>query len=126
MDSILLVEDDEMLVRLYKTALEREQFAVEIALDGPSGVEKALAGHPALILLDLTLPQLDGLSVMKRIRQDTWGATAPIIILTNSDTSDEILNAVVEEKPAYYFIKANTTPEGIILKIKETLNKQIA
>jgi hypothetical protein len=63
---------------------------------------------------------------MKRIRQDAWGATAPIIILTNSDTSDEILNVVVKEKPTYYFIKANTTPEGIILKIKETLNKQTA
>lgn len=125
MDKILLVEDDEILVRLYKMALEQAGFAVDIANDGPSGISKALNDHPALILLDLTLPQLDGLEVMRRIRQDDWGKTAPIIILTNSDTSDEILNAVVLEKPAYYFIKANTTPQGIILKINEILGKKV-
>jgi two-component system, OmpR family, alkaline phosphatase synthesis response regulator PhoP len=123
MANILLVEDDETLVRLYKLALEQEQFTVEVALDGPSGLAKTLNNHPDLVLLDLTLPQMDGLQVMKQIREDAWGQTVPIIILTNSDTSDEILNAVIQEKPAYYFIKANTTPESIITKIKETLEK---
>jgi len=126
MNSILLIEDDPMLIKLYENALEREGFAVDIASDGISGVNKAIAKHPELILLDLTLPQLDGLNVMKRIRLDNWGANVPIIILTNSDTNDEILSAVVEEKPAYYFIKSNTNPEGIITKIKETLNIKIA
>jgi two-component system, OmpR family, response regulator len=123
MNKILLIEDDEVIARLYKLALEKEQFAVDEAFDGLTGLSKALSTHPDLILLDLTLPQLDGLTVMKKIREDTWGETVPIIILTNSDTSDNILNAVIQEKPTYYFIKANTTPEGIIFKIRETLEK---
>ena len=126
MNSILLIEDDPMLIKLYENALTRDQFSVSIASDGLSGINKALAEHPDLILLDIGLPLLNGLNVMKKLRQDNWGASVPIIMLTNADTNDEILNAVVEGKPAYYFIKAETNPEGIITKIKETLNIRVA
>ena len=122
MNTILLIEDDQILAKLYENALVRENFSVIMAADGLTGVNKAISQHPDLILLDIGLPVLNGLNVMKQIRLDNWGATVPIIILTNAETNDEILNAVVAEKPVYYFIKADTNPEGIISKIKETLN----
>ena len=124
MQTILLVEDEPMIQELYKRVIEQAGFMVHTASDGQTGLNEALSKRPELILLDISLPQMNGLEVMKKIREDTWGASAKIIIMTNQDTNDEILNAVSESKPEYYFLKANITPEGIILKINEILNKQ--
>jgi len=126
MNSILLIEDDPILIKLYSNALIREGFSISIASDGLSGLNKAITEQPNLILLDIGLPLLNGLNVMKKIRQDIWGKNVPIIILTNAETNDEILNAIVDEKPAYYFIKADTNPDNIITKIKELLDIKIA
>lgn len=119
--NLLLVEDDQSLLNMYRETLEKENFSVETASDGEQAVSKALEKHPDLILLDLSLPKLNGLSVMDKLREDTWGKNVPIIILTNSDPDDEILNAVSKGNPAFYLIKANVTPEGIIIKIHEAL-----
>jgi DNA-binding response OmpR family regulator len=122
MHSVLLVEDDPMLQELYKKVLETE-FLIYTASDGQAGLDESLNKHPDLILLDLSLPILNGLEVMKKLREDAWGANAKIIIMTNQDTTDEILNAVSEGKPEYYFLKSNVTPQGIVLKLKEVFEK---
>ena len=118
---LLIVEDEEALLAMYKETLEAEGFSISTAIDGETALSKALYEHPDLILLDLSIPKLNGLEVMNRLREDDWGKLAPIIILTNSEPDDEILNAVSRGNPAFYLVKANVTPEGIILKIKESL-----
>lgn len=118
---ILLIEDDTTLVSMYQKELHREGFNSIVASDGESALDIAFANHPNLILLDLTLPKLSGLEVMHKLRQDEWGKTVPIIILTNSEPDNDILDAVSKGNPAFYLIKSDVTPEGIILKIKEIL-----
>lgn len=81
--SILLVEDEEKLARVVELELNYEGYQVEKAFDGRSGLEKALSGRFDLILLDIMLPQLSGMEVLRRLRRESQ---VPVIMLTARDT----------------------------------------
>ncbi len=82
MVKILLVEDNELNRDMLSRRLGRKGFEVEVAVDGRAGLERALAGGFDLILMDMSLPELDGWEATKKIRADPRGATVPIIALT--------------------------------------------
>lgn len=82
MTKILLVEDEEKLARFVQLELEHEGYEVECVSDGRTGVERATSGEHDLILLDILLPQLNGMEVLRRVRR--VGAT-PVIMLTARD-----------------------------------------
>lgn len=87
---ILLIEDDTDLRNLVATELQANQWAVEEAVDGVSGLQKALTGQFSIVILDLNLPQLDGLEVCKRIRGE--GLEISILMLTaRRDELDRVL-----------------------------------
>ncbi len=120
---ILLVEDDPNILDMYKSTLEQNGYSVYTASDGEMAVKQALDKRPDLLLLDLGIPKLNGLQVMEKVREDEWGKKVPIIILTNFNPDDKILNAVVKGNPTYYLIKSDVTPEGIVLKIQEVFKE---
>ena len=80
---ILIVEDEEKLARMVELELTYEGYQVEKALDGRTGLERALSGEHDLILLDILLPGLNGLEVLRRYRKDGGSA---VILLTARDT----------------------------------------
>jgi DNA-binding response OmpR family regulator len=82
---ILLVEDDRSIAGFVEPELEHLGFHVRCAYDGVAGVEEAETFSPALIILDIMLPRLDGVGVLKRIRQG--GSRIPVIMLTARDTT---------------------------------------
>ena len=82
MPTILLVEDNEMNRDMLSRRLERRGYTVAIAVDGPEGVAKGSAGGHDLILLDMSLPDLDGWEVARRLRAPPIGLRLPIIALT--------------------------------------------
>jgi DNA-binding response OmpR family regulator len=82
---ILLVEDDEFVADLLICALSSQRYLVDVATDGKTGRELAEAFKYDLILLDLVLPQLDGISFCKQLR--SCGDRTPILLLTAHDTS---------------------------------------
>jgi two-component system cell cycle response regulator DivK len=82
MAKILLVEDNEMNRDMLSRRLERKGFAVAIAVDGREGVVAARGEHPDLILMDMSLPVLDGWEATRRIKADPTTAAIPIIALT--------------------------------------------
>lgn len=88
---ILLVEDEEKVSKFVARGLVAERFAVDVALDGQSGLDLATTYHYDLIILDLMLPKLDGSEVLRRIRaQNTH---VPVLILTARDAvSDKVDN----------------------------------
>lgn len=118
---ILVVDDDPMYVKVYEKKFTDSGFEVKVAADGEEGLKIALQDHPDLVLLDLMMPKMDGMTMMKKLRQDEWGKSVPIIILTNLDATDKILQGVVEGQPAYYIMKANSTPEDVIEKARQIL-----
>jgi DNA-binding response OmpR family regulator len=81
----LLVEDDRSIASFVEPELEHLGFRVRCAYDGPSGLEEAQRFEPELIVLDIMLPGLDGVGVLKRLRQA--GSRVPIIMLTARDTT---------------------------------------
>lgn len=121
MPHILLIEDDESFVATYKAKFEQEGFTLSVEKDGEEGLRSALAHHPDLILLDIKIPKMDGMTVMDKLREDKWGSKVPIIILTNFDINDERMPEVVANHPAYYLLKANTSLEETIDRVREVL-----
>ncbi len=86
MSKILIVEDEETLARNLADKLRGEGFNVFTAGDGEDGLEKLRGEHPDLVVLDIMLPKLDGLSLCRMIRRDPATAHIPIIMLTARGT----------------------------------------
>ena len=95
---VLLVEDDEdhvFLVRRALADLAGAEVAVEVAGDGEQAVERLArsrfspGGPPQLVLLDLKMPRMDGLEVLRRIRADEAAARLPVVVLTSSEHQDD-------------------------------------
>ena len=82
MPRILLVEDNEMNRDMLSRRLARRGYAVEMAVDGPEGVTKAVAGGYDLVLMDMSLPEIDGWEATRRIRAAETAPPVPIIALT--------------------------------------------
>src|SRR5215217_3915042 len=81
---ILLVEDDISLAQFIRKGLQEEQYAVDLAADGQEGLELASLGPYDLVILDVMLPKLDGLTVCRRLRAQ--GKTTPVLLLTARNT----------------------------------------
>jgi DNA-binding response OmpR family regulator len=87
--TILLVEDDATIREMTQLSLERDGFVVDTAADGPAGLEAFRAGSPDLVLLDVMLPGLDGVSVCRAIRESS---VVPVVMLTaRTDAVDVVL-----------------------------------
>ncbi|NCP62384.1 MAG: response regulator [Alphaproteobacteria bacterium] len=82
MTHILLVEDNEMNRDMLSRRLERKGFEISIAVDGEEGVAKALCVKPDLILMDMSLPKIDGWEATRRVKSNPETASIPIIALT--------------------------------------------
>ena len=123
MQSILMIDDNLEILNMYQTTFRHESFDFTTVQNGMDGIKLSLEKHPDLILLDLLMPGMDGISVMKIIREDNWGKNVPIIILTNMDTHDEISSVVMENEPTFCLIKANNEPSTVVAKVREILGK---
>lgn len=121
--TVLIVEDEDFLKTALKVKLTSEGYESLTAADGKEGLQIALAQHPDIILLDIIMPIMDGMSMINKLREDPWGASVPVIFLTNKSPDDEKqINNILNSHPAYYLIKSNSPLEDVIVKIKEVLN----
>ncbi len=82
-ERILIIEDDEAILRVLRRALAYEGYRVDTAVDGESGLNQARDHHPDLVILDWMLPGMDGLEVCQRLRA---GGSIPVLMLTAKDT----------------------------------------
>jgi DNA-binding response OmpR family regulator len=120
--TILVVEDEKSLREAVADILRLKNFLPLEARDGKEGVEIALAKHPDLILLDLLMPVMDGMTALKKIRADAWGAHVPVIVLTNLSAKDEhLVEDIVTHRPMDYLIKSDWKLHDVVKKIEEVL-----
>lgn len=117
---ILLVEDEEALQRTMSEYLMDEKFEVLSAMDGQSGLEKAQAELPDIILLDIILPKMDGFKMLEELKKIEKTKNIPVILLTNLENMENIQKAF-EKGAAAYLIKADFKLEDVERKIKEIL-----
>lgn len=118
---ILIVEDELDLREALVDKLTDEGFDALEAKNGEEGLEYALKEHPALILLDIVMPKMDGMTMMKKLREDEWGKSVPIIMLTNLNVTDAIIRRIIEDEPSYYLVKSDWKIEDVVKTVRERL-----
>lgn len=121
--SILIVEDEVSLRTILCDKFVREGFTVLNAKDGEIGLATALEEEPDLILLDLVMPKMDGMTMLKKLRQtNDWGKTVPVMLLTNLGSDDESrMREIAEDTAVSYLVKSNWSINDLTEKVKETL-----
>lgn len=118
--TILVVEDEAPMLAVLSDNLEAEGFSVFKATNGAEGLDLAQSKHPDLILLDIMMPQMNGLAMLEKLRADEWGKKVPVIILTNFGDNEKVAEALIDDV-SEYFVKANIKMEEIIARVKEKL-----
>jgi CheY-like chemotaxis protein len=124
MQKILIVEDEKTQRKVLHDNLAIKGYSILEAKDGADGLKTALREHPDIILLDVRMPKMDGITMMHKLREDVWGKKAAIIILTNYDTNDGQLLQITVDQPSYYLIKASSSLDQILEKIQEVLESK--
>ncbi len=117
---ILIIEDEVSFLASFVERCQKDGFEVSQALDGHSGLKTALEEHPDLILLDLILPKMDGLTMLQKLRDDEWGKKAEVMILTNLSENKRVAEAM--GLGAFeYLLKSDWDMEEVMDKIKKKL-----
>lgn len=117
---VLIIEDEPAQATTIDLAMKRAGFDTLVAHDGAEGLEKAKESVPDLILLDLVLPKIDGISVLKQLRINEATSKIPILVLTNL-ASGETVKEVIEAGGTDYLVKTDYTLEQLIHKVEDTL-----
>lgn len=123
MKKILIIEDELAYLKLMHDQLSEQGYDIIEAKDGLEGLKFAKAEKPDLILLDIRMPIMDGMTMLDLLRKDDYGKTAKVIILTNIEPDDKILEEVLEGLPTYYLIKSDTKLDDLLEKIKDVLSE---
>ncbi|MBI4128842.1 MAG: response regulator [Parcubacteria group bacterium] len=118
---ILIVEDEAPLRAVLRDNLEYEGFDIHEASDGKEGISVAAKERPDLILLDILMPEMDGLTMLEEIRKKRWGRAVPVMLLTNLSADRKVIRGLVEHTPVYYFDKSGRTVGEIVTKVKARL-----
>jgi adenylate cyclase len=120
---VLIVEDDEFLRELYAETLKGEGYQVETAADGEEGLAKIKSDGWDIILLDIILPKMSGIDIMKQLKADpSFKIPKALVFLTNLDKDDAIKEAL--QYGDGYLIKSQITPGDMIREVKIYLDKK--
>jgi len=103
---ILLVEDDRFLRRACEAGLERQGFTLITAADGEEGLRLARTEAPDLILLDILMPKMSGIEVLRALKADEGTRNIPVLVLSNSSQEDSMQQAMTLGALGY-LVKAN-------------------
>ena len=121
MKQILVIEDNAVAANLYRTALLNAGYSVSVATDGEAGLAAATTCHPDLVLLDLMLPKIAGLEVLRRIRSNPELAQVPVMVTSNAFTGsrvDELRSAGATQ----ILMKATISPKELTRVVNDALN----
>ena len=120
MKNILHVEDDALIVHIYRPALERAGFRVEVAEDGVIAAKMLFKAKPDLVVLDLLMPKLAGTDVIKFIRSRPNLQSLPVIVLSQASIADQGVTAAALGADRIFY-KSQCTPAILISAIHELL-----
>lgn len=120
MTRIAIIEDDSVISQMYRMKFEAGGFEVQVANNGRDGVALVEQFAPDIVLLDLQMPIMNGNEALRLIRQEEWGKTVPVLILTNlgeEEAPKDIRSLGIES----YIVKADLTPRQVVERVETTL-----
>lgn len=118
---ILIVEDDRKTAELLRLYLEREGYATRVAHDGRRGLALARSTHPAAIILDLMLPEMDGLDVCHALRETGSDPGVPILMLTARSTEDDLIFGL--EVGADDYLTKPFSPRELVARVRALVRR---
>jgi CheY-like chemotaxis protein len=120
---IVVAEDDELMRGSLVTALSADKrVSILQTNNGKDALIFALEKHPDLITLDVAMPGLDGISTLRRLREDEWGKQAKVIVLTSLGSSDTIMNEVAKLAPSHCLVKDRISINEVVEKAYKLLD----
>jgi len=120
-EKILIVEDEAPLLRILGDELTQEKFMVFEAKNGEEGLEIALREHPDLIMLDIMMPKMDGMTMLKKLREDPWGKDASVLILTNSENDALKTVEALRHRVYEFLVKTRWKLGDVVKRVHEKL-----
>ena len=124
-EKILIIEDDFFIRELYERQFTKEGYQIITSEDGPSGLLAANQEKPDLILLDIMLPKLNGLDLLRTLKAKDETKNIPVILLTNLG-QESVIKEGFDLGADSYLIKSAYTPSQIIEEIKTFLQNRKA
>ncbi len=122
--TILLVEDDQLLRDMYELKFKKAKFTVHACETGRQALDWLSKNSADLAMVDILLPQMNGLQLIKTIRKDPQNNQMHIVILTNLTESDVNLHSTIRESLQVdaYFVKSQISPSELVAKISALLS----
>lgn len=117
---VLIVDDNNNLVTVLVDKFNLSGFEATGAVNGEDGLKKALESHPDIILLDLVMPVMGGLDMLKQLRLDEWGKEAKVMVLTVLDEPTYVANAM-DSNVLGYIVKTDISLDKVIKQIQNLL-----
>lgn len=118
--TVLIVEDEQSMQRALKNKLEHAGYAVSAANDGEKAIDALRSTRPDLVLLDLIMPKLDGISVLRQMKADDALRAVPVVILTNLSSGDKVAEAM-QLGTFDFLVKANYSLDDVLKKVNDRL-----
>ena len=118
---VLIVEDEKVLADALELKFKREGYEVLKGENGEEGLKLAIEHTPDIILMDLSMPVMDGKTLLGKLRELEHFANLPVIVLTNSSNVDTMNEIKSHYGVSDFLIKASVTPEEIVTKVKNIL-----
>jgi CheY-like chemotaxis protein len=122
---VLIAEDDEAVRHILKVELEKCGLTVFEAPNGEAAISMAFAERPNLILLDILMPKMHGMEILRKIQEKDWGKKIPIILLTNFADDPRVIEAVREGR-CDVLRKAETKLEDVVSIVLKKISASIS
>lgn len=120
---VLIVEDDQLMLNILKSKLLSEGLEISTAQDGAEGLKAVLEAKPDLIVLDIIMPRLDGISMLQALwEENPQHKDIPVIFFTNLSDASIAKDALVNIEMENYLVKTDWRPEQVVEIVKERLN----
>ncbi|OGY21203.1 MAG: hypothetical protein A2126_02550 [Candidatus Woykebacteria bacterium GWB1_45_5] len=117
---ILIVEDDKFVAELYEHQFTKQGFLAKIAVDGEAALAAVTAEKFDLVLLDIMIPKIDGLEVLKRLKADPAKRDIPAVILSNLG-QEELIKQALQIGAKAYIVKSLYTPTQVVVEVRSIL-----
>lgn len=121
MAKVLYIDDEQILRDVYVTEFQNHGIEIETASDGEEGVLKAKAIKPDLILMDVKMPKMDGLTALKKLKEDEATKHIPVIMLTNQSEAKPDVEYAIQLGAVSYLVKVDNTPKQVLDKAREVI-----